>query len=445
MEIENALFKSSHFPQSSFSHEDEAVDFFLQSESDLVHSAHDVMMTNAQTNGIYNHTHPKTEIQQSHRFPYSRQFLHQSRPRTFSSSGSISTANAFSSSFSQFHPSTSVALSPLHQVGAFAPTTPSVVRAASAIFSELDYEFLSAMGQVLPPASPQMQTSFYSNMNPINQQNQAPSEPDSIAHVAPASPCCSSDTYSSSFTDELLGDSDELLGAVDTMEEDAKFALSRVLFDQDEESAEGEVITSHPQTLGDKASAPAPAGIVQSDPRLGTTSAAPSHNIPGHPHSTHVGEGAKKAAKKPMAGKLGKGGRAIAKCSKGGKAESVAKNVPSVGKAEALASKRKWSRSHTRKEPARGEFETTEEYEEAWTRWRELRDHNNDAVKRSRLNKKKLLPVLCRQPRCMQMNTCLDAMERKMNLLIKAIRSPQSLTHEERTEYDSIVASENVH
>lgn len=36
--------------------------------------------------------------------------------------------------------------------------------------------------------------------------------------------------------------------------------------------------------------------------------------------------------------------------------------------------------SHTSREPKRIQFTSTEEFDRAWARWRELRDSNNDAV-----------------------------------------------------------------
>ena len=33
-----------------------------------------------------------------------------------------------------------------------------------------------------------------------------------------------------------------------------------------------------------------------------------------------------------------------------------------------------------KREPNRDEFSTEDEYQQAWQKWREIRDHNNDSV-----------------------------------------------------------------
>ena len=48
----------------------------------------------------------------------------------------------------------------------------------------------------------------------------------------------------------------------------------------------------------------------------------------------------------------------------------------------------KKKRPHTRKEPKREDYASQEEFEEAYTKWRQARDNNNLSVKKSRENQR---------------------------------------------------------
>ena len=128
-------------------------------------------------------------------------------------------------------------------------------------------------------------------------------------------------------------------------------------------------------------------------------------------------------------------------------AEDTTAQIPGVeasrmgAKARSRAAKRKFSRSHTRKEPSSKEYATDEDYHQAWQTWRELRDTNNDAVTRSRENKKRLLSMGCCQPRCLRLSACMASTERKLAIMIKAARSPAALSAAEQLEYAAVIAS----
>jgi hypothetical protein len=59
--------------------------------------------------------------------------------------------------------------------------------------------------------------------------------------------------------------------------------------------------------------------------------------------------------------------------------------IPGAPQYRLALGQQKRRRINNKKEPARDEFETEEEFKLEWTKWRESRDNNNESVKRSRL------------------------------------------------------------
>eukprot|EP00048_Salpingoeca_helianthica_P002598 m.58668 g.58668 ORF g.58668 m.58668 type:complete len:563 (+) comp12198_c0_seq1:513-2201(+) len=100
---------------------------------------------------------------------------------------------------------------------------------------------------------------------------------------------------------------------------------------------------------------------------------------------------------------------------------------------------RRYPRSHTCREPERAEFASDEEFSKAWATWRQIRDSNNEAVRKSRNNKKALLG--CSNTACLSMVRDLKDSEKTTDLLVKAALSPYSLTRAERKAYNRIIAA----
>lgn len=116
------------------------------------------------------------------------------------------------------------------------------------------------------------------------------------------------------------------------------------------------------------------------------SSVSSSASSAGSEGSEEAGPVRKKASRKTTAS----GASASSKASKTGRAGAASK--PFNKKAEIAKMKaesaerlhRKRKRPTSKREPLLDEFSDEEEYNQAWSKWREDRDHNNRSVKRSR-------------------------------------------------------------
>lgn len=96
-------------------------------------------------------------------------------------------------------------------------------------------------------------------------------------------------------------------------------------------------------------------------------------------------------------------------------------------------------RRHTRKEPIAEHYSSEEEFQKAWTRWRELRDNNNCAVRRSRVMKRQQTEIDCKHSQCMSNAKALNMLKFRNAVLLKSIRNPSALTELEKTELHTMV------
>lgn len=101
--------------------------------------------------------------------------------------------------------------------------------------------------------------------------------------------------------------------------------------------------------------------------------------------------------------------------------------------------KRRYPRSHTCREPERGEYASEVEFQSAWNTWRQIRDCNNEAVRRSRNTKKAMLS--CKNESCTAMVKKLRAAEKIKELLLKAACTPHTLSRTENMAFSKLVAS----
>jgi len=102
-------------------------------------------------------------------------------------------------------------------------------------------------------------------------------------------------------------------------------------------------------------------------------------------------------------------------------------------------------RATNKKEPQREEYETEAEYTEAWTRWRDLRNHNNESVKRSRLMAKKKREEQERlhrerEAQNAELEKMVGAMKEEVKFLNKVLKTPELLDRGELKKLDDLLA-----
>jgi len=113
-------------------------------------------------------------------------------------------------------------------------------------------------------------------------------------------------------------------------------------------------------------------------------------------------------------------------------------------KRDALAKRR---HSHTSKEPTRDEFPDEATFLDTWKKWRQIRDNNNAAVKKSRENlKKKKLETenLCekREKQHAGLEYEITLLRDHVQLLVRAVRDAGSLDTTERKEVQNLCYEE---
>lgn len=98
---------------------------------------------------------------------------------------------------------------------------------------------------------------------------------------------------------------------------------------------------------------------------------------------------------------------------------------------------KKRKRNNNKREPFRAEFASEELYEEAWHKWRDTRDNNNESVKRSRENAKVKRgdhERQCeeRERENEQLTVQVSMLRQQVNCLNKVLEAPESLTLDEQ-------------
>ncbi|EDQ92677.1 uncharacterized protein MONBRDRAFT_31046 [Monosiga brevicollis MX1] len=102
-------------------------------------------------------------------------------------------------------------------------------------------------------------------------------------------------------------------------------------------------------------------------------------------------------------------------------------------------------RASNKKEPTRDEFGSEEEYQLAWTKWRESRDNNNESVKRSRMMAKKKREEQERvheerEAQNRKLETVVSSMRDEVKFLNKVLKTPELLDRQELVRLEELLA-----
>eukprot|EP00730_Choanoeca_flexa_P020181 TRINITY_DN9869_c0_g1_i1.p1 TRINITY_DN9869_c0_g1~~TRINITY_DN9869_c0_g1_i1.p1 ORF type:complete len:299 (+),score=67.18 TRINITY_DN9869_c0_g1_i1:102-998(+) len=97
-----------------------------------------------------------------------------------------------------------------------------------------------------------------------------------------------------------------------------------------------------------------------------------------------------------------------------------------------------------KREPQRDEFATEEEYQEQWQKWREVRDHNNESVKRSRENARfrkaqHEKQVQQRERENSELATEVSQLREQVAFLTKVLKDPEQLSSAEQQAMKDLV------
>jgi len=100
-------------------------------------------------------------------------------------------------------------------------------------------------------------------------------------------------------------------------------------------------------------------------------------------------------------------------------------------------------RVSNKKEPQRSDFASDEEYKEAWHKWREIRDHNNDSVKRSRQaakQRKQQHEKLCKQRQAenKQLSNEVASLRNEIELLRQVLASPDEVEQDTKQRLQTL-------
>eukprot|EP00049_Salpingoeca_infusionum_P025665 m.21073 g.21073 ORF g.21073 m.21073 type:complete len:177 (+) comp8239_c0_seq2:577-1107(+) len=102
-------------------------------------------------------------------------------------------------------------------------------------------------------------------------------------------------------------------------------------------------------------------------------------------------------------------------------------------------------RSSNKKKPVRSEYATQEEFDVAWEKWRQCRDHNNESVKRSRIMAKKKREeqerlYKDREQQNAQLEAIVSQMRTEVSFLNKVLKTPELLDHQELKQLEDLLA-----
>lgn len=117
--------------------------------------------------------------------------------------------------------------------------------------------------------------------------------------------------------------------------------------------------------------------------------------------------------------------------------------VSASKKSEEKPARRK--RTSNKKEPTRDEFESEEDYQLAWTKWRESRDNNNESVKRSRMLAKKKREEQERihrerEEQNAELEVMVSDMKDEVKFLNKVLKTPELLDRTELVRLEELLA-----
>eukprot|EP01147_Barroeca_monosierra_P008299 gene8299-10179_t len=107
-------------------------------------------------------------------------------------------------------------------------------------------------------------------------------------------------------------------------------------------------------------------------------------------------------------------------------------------------SEKRRRRPTNKKEPAREEYKTDEEFQLAWTRWRESRDNNNESVKRSRALAKQKRDEQERihrerEQQNAQLEKLVGQMKNEVVFLNKVLKTPELLDAQELSQLEDLL------
>jgi hypothetical protein len=117
----------------------------------------------------------------------------------------------------------------------------------------------------------------------------------------------------------------------------------------------------------------------------------------------------------------------------------------STRRESSASSEERKRRASNKKEPVREEFDSEEQYTLAWTRWRDLRDHNNESVKRSRMMAKQKRDEQERlhrerEAQNSELEKMVGAMKEEVKFLNKVLKTPELLDRTELKKLDDLLA-----
>eukprot|EP00045_Choanoeca_perplexa_P001080 m.17915 g.17915 ORF g.17915 m.17915 type:complete len:175 (+) comp10717_c0_seq1:80-604(+) len=109
------------------------------------------------------------------------------------------------------------------------------------------------------------------------------------------------------------------------------------------------------------------------------------------------------------------------------------------------AEEKRRKRASNKKEPERGEYDTEEDFQLAWTKWRESRDNNNESVKRSRMMAKKKREEQERlheerEAQNRQLEGVVSSMREEVRFLNKVLKTPELLDRQELVRLEELLA-----
>lgn len=101
-------------------------------------------------------------------------------------------------------------------------------------------------------------------------------------------------------------------------------------------------------------------------------------------------------------------------------------------------------RLNNKKEPTRDEFDTEEEFQLEWTKWRESRDNNNESVKRSRQMAKSKRGEQERlhherEAENIRLESMVGQMKEEVKFLNKVLKTPEQLTPAELANLEQLL------
>lgn len=125
--------------------------------------------------------------------------------------------------------------------------------------------------------------------------------------------------------------------------------------------------------------------------------------------------------------------------------EAIAKR-PELPADRLTHEEKKRKRAMNKREPERDEFDNEEDYQTAWQRWRDTRDHNNESVKRSRENarmKKQKHVQMCkeREKENAELTNEVQKLREQVQFLTKVLAQPEKLDKKEQQLVSALMSA----